>query len=48
MATDLERIGDLAVTFTKHVGRRADHIMNVAEMVIHLSRGQDVRHRKTG
>jgi phosphate transport system protein len=32
--------------FAKHVERAADHITNVAEMVIYLVRGEDVRHRQ--
>jgi phosphate transport system protein len=31
--------------FAKHVERLADHITNVAEMVIYLVRGEDVRHK---
>lgn len=32
--------------FAKHVERLADHITNVAEMVIYLVRGEDVRHQQ--
>jgi phosphate transport system protein len=34
--------------FAKHIERMADHVTNVAEMVVYLVSGQDVRHGKTG
>lgn len=40
--------GLATIFFTKHIERMADHTTNVAEMVIYLLRGQDVRHRKSG
>jgi phosphate transport system protein len=39
--------GLATIFFTKHVERMADHTTNVAEMVIYLIRGQDVRHRNS-
>jgi len=40
--------GGLAtIFFAKHIERMADHATNVAEMVIYLVRGQDVRHTKS-
>lgn len=39
--------GIATIFFAKHLERLADHTTNVAEMVVFLARGQDVRHRKT-
>jgi phosphate transport system protein len=36
--------GIATIFFAKHIERMADHVTNVAEMVIYLVRGQDVRH----
>jgi len=36
--------GLATILFAKHVERMADHVTNVAEMIIFLVRGQDVRH----
>jgi len=38
--------GLATIFFAKHIERMADHTTNVAEMVIYLVRGQDVRHAK--
>jgi phosphate transport system protein len=48
MARDPECVarGLATIFFAKHVERLADHVTNVAEMVIYLVRGQDVRHGK--
>jgi phosphate transport system protein len=32
------------ILFAKHIERLADHVTNVAEMIIYLVRGRDVRH----
>ena len=37
--------GIATIFFAKHIERVADHATNVAEMVVYLVRGQDVRHR---
>jgi phosphate transport system protein len=39
--------GLATIFFAKHIERMADHTTNVAEMVIYLVRGQDVRHTKS-
>ena len=39
--------GLATIFFAKHVERMADHATNIAEMVIYLVRGQDVRHAKS-
>ncbi len=39
--------GITAIFFAKHIERMADHTTNVAEMVIYLVRGLDVRHTLT-
>jgi phosphate transport system protein len=39
--------GIATIFFAKHIERMADHTTNVAEMVIYLIRGQDVRHGKS-
>lgn len=39
--------GLATIFFAKHIERLADHATNVAEMVIYLIRGQDVRHRES-
>jgi phosphate transport system protein len=36
--------GLATILFAKHIERLADHATNLAEMVIYLVRGQDVRH----
>lgn len=36
--------GIATIFFAKHIERLADHTTNVAEMVVYLVRGQDVRH----
>jgi phosphate transport system protein len=36
--------GLATIFFAKHIERMADHTTNIAEMVIYLVRGQDVRH----
>lgn len=36
--------GLATIFFAKHIERMADHTTNVAEMVIYLVRGQDIRH----
>lgn len=38
--------GLATIFFAKHIERLADHTTNIAEMVIYLVRGQDVRHGK--
>jgi phosphate transport system protein len=40
--------GLATIFFAKHIERMADHTINVAEMVIYLIRGRDVRHKKSG
>ena len=47
MVRDPETINRAISTifFAKHIERLADHTTNVAEMVVYLVRGQDVRHR---
>jgi phosphate transport system protein len=40
--------GLATIFFAKHIERMADHTINVAEMVIYLVRGRDVRHEKSG
>jgi phosphate transport system protein len=40
--------GLATIFFAKHIERMADHTTNVAEMVIYLIRGRDVRHGKSG
>jgi phosphate transport system protein len=39
--------GLATIFFAKHVERMADHVTNVAEMVVYLVRGKDVRHART-
>ena len=39
--------GLATIFFAKHIERMADHATNVAEMVVYLVRGQDVRHTKS-
>ena len=39
--------GLATIFFAKHIERMADHATNVAEMVVYLVRGQDVRHAKS-
>jgi phosphate transport system protein len=39
--------GISTIFFAKHIERLADHTTNIAEMVVYLVRGQDVRHRFT-
>jgi phosphate transport system protein len=39
--------GLATIFFAKHIERMADHTTNVAEMVVYLIRGQDVRHGKS-
>jgi phosphate transport system protein len=36
--------GVATIFFAKHIERMADHATNIAEMVVYLVRGQDVRH----
>jgi phosphate transport system protein len=38
--------GIATIFFGKHIERMADHTTNVAEMIVYLVRGQDVRHGK--
>ena len=38
------RRGVATIFFAKHIERMADHATNIAEMVVYLVRGQDVRH----
>jgi phosphate transport system protein len=49
MARDPNTIarGVATIFFVKHIERLADHTTNLAEMVIYLIRGQDVRHGKS-
>jgi phosphate transport system protein len=42
---DAIRRGIATIFFAKHLERMADHTTNVAEMVVFMARGQDVRHR---
>jgi phosphate transport system protein len=46
MAEDSSSIarGVATIFFAKHLERMADHATNIAEMVVYLVRGQDVRH----
>lgn len=37
-----------AILFAKHIERLADHVTNIAEMIIYLVRGRDVRHTTAG
>jgi phosphate transport system protein len=48
MTRDREAVerGIATIFFAKHIERMADHVTNVAEMVVYLVRGQDVRHAK--
>jgi phosphate transport system protein len=39
--------GIATIFLAKHVERMADHVTNVAEMVVYQVRGQDVRHLRT-
>jgi phosphate transport system protein len=39
--------GLATISFARHIERLADHATNVAEMVIYLIRGRDVRHGKS-
>jgi phosphate transport system protein len=39
--------GVATIFFAKHLERLADHATNIAEMVVYLVRGQDVRHATT-
>lgn len=38
--------GIATIFFAKHIERMADHVTNIAEMVVYFVRGQDVRHGK--
>jgi phosphate transport system protein len=38
--------GIATIFFAKHIERMADHTTNIAEMIVYLVRGQDVRHGK--
>ena len=38
------RAGVATIFFAKHLERMADHATNIAEMVVYLVQGQDVRH----
>jgi phosphate transport system protein len=40
------RRGLATIFFVKHIERMADHVTNVAEMVVYLVLGRDVRHAK--
>ena len=40
------RRGLATIFFAKHIERMADHVTNVAEMVVYLVLGRDVRHAK--
>jgi phosphate transport system protein len=42
----LVRRGLATIFLAKHIERMADHVTNVAEMVVYLVRGRDVRHAK--
>ncbi|HTM19404.1 MAG TPA: phosphate signaling complex protein PhoU [Kofleriaceae bacterium] len=39
--------GIATIFLAKHIERMADHVTNVAEMVVYQVRGQDVRHQRT-
>jgi phosphate transport system protein len=39
--------GVATIFFAKHIERLADHATNIAEMVVYLVRGQDVRHARS-
>jgi phosphate transport system protein len=39
--------GIATIFFAKHIERLADHTTNVAEMVVYMVRGQDIRHKYT-
>jgi phosphate transport system protein len=39
--------GIATIFFAKHIERLADHTTNVAEMVVYMVRGHDVRHKAT-
>jgi phosphate transport system protein len=39
-------LGLATIFFAKHIERMADHTTNIAEMVVYLIRGRDVRHAK--
>jgi phosphate transport system protein len=45
-APDVVARGLATIFFAKHIERMADHTTNIAEMVIYLIRGHDVRHGK--
>jgi phosphate transport system protein len=49
MQTDPRSIvrGVATIFFAKHLERMADHATNIAEMVVYLVQGQDVRHAKS-
>lgn len=49
MKTDPSTVdrGIATIFLAKHIERMADHVTNVAEMVIYLVRGQDIRHATT-
>jgi phosphate transport system protein len=49
MARDPKAVirGVATMFFAKHIERMADHVTNVAEMVVYLVRGKDVRHVKS-
>jgi phosphate transport system protein len=46
MSRDSELIGAGLATFSvaKHIERMAAHATNIAEMVVYITRGEDVRH----
>jgi phosphate transport system protein len=54
LTTEMEREpkavsrGIATIFFAKHIERMADHVTNVAEMVVYLVLGKDVRHAKSG
>ena len=39
--------GVATIFFAKHIERMADHATNIAEMIVYLVRGQDVRHAQS-